>query len=710
MTYTDLERRVTDLRQQANLEQAISEINQFLIEGHSREELDQADKLLRMLESEQKREAAPSPAVAHDTFATALAIVQDEVELGEFEAAFTGLEKLLREQPNHPQAQALLQEIARHDSRMQNKARALLSELGLDGNILNRGPQTPPVTPVTTAEPAPESNGSAPPAVRDDLFATYQEAMRLYRSRYHEQAIAMFEEILHRADPDSQLHRDASEYRQKAEERFAAGEVPLDTIPYEALDDQSRATSAIRLGDYASAMRLLEKAIQICRQMKVRYPPEWNTQFQSVRDIFMALEVKEKGDMALKEGDLDKAIQHWGNAQNVLQDPDLDQRLKELKEARQAVIDGDIINQVLMGQPSEYQTKQLIDILQSLQKVRATFAQVPRIERVLTAVQQRAFEIREDTEKQAAAYLREAEQANTLADRRRWLENAQAGFKLAYALSSGVSSPMMNQVDQMLRRQVELESLLKESETVLVQGGAEAADLDRVYNNLHIVKDVAPNDPDLRVLSRQLRDLYLEKADWKLNHLNDGSDLNQAEEYIRMADDQFFGPPSDKLNFLRRRVLQERQTRKRKTTAIMAASALIGIPILIWGYMIINSRVVQPVVAPTSTATATGTSTPMPTATNTPTATSTATATNTPTPTVTPVVLYGSVTSQVWVFDEPSPTGQRISFVLQNQQVEVIDSRNDASGQEWYKIRWTVRDSRNEGWIQANRISVTATN
>lgn len=715
MIYAELERQVKDLQQQAKLDQAISEINQFLTESHSREELDQADKLLRMIEQELPSQDAPSTDVPirDDSFATALDIVRDEIDLGEYDAAFIGTEKLLREKPHHSGAQDVLIEIAQHDNRMQFKARTLLAELGLDDGILAQPTQSTsmrPTGPTVNVKGSEANDETVLPASKDDLFAKYQEAMQLYRSRYHEQAIQIFEEILHRAETGSQVHNDATEYRQKAEERLVAGEVPLDNIPFEALDNQSQATSAIRLGDYPTAMRLLDSAIKVCRQMKVRHPPEWSTQLQYARDIHLALQIKEKGDNALKEGSLDQTLQHWGNAQNVLKDPDLEQSLIDLKEARKAVIEGSIIKHMGTGQLNENQIKQLIEVLQSLQKAHATFSQVSIIEDALAGVQQNAVLIKERLDEQANTYFREAEQANTLSDRRYWLESAQSGLKLANALSRGAISPSINKVEQMLRKQVDLESLLKEAETVLAQSSGETADLTRVWNDLHTLRDVVPNDHDLKALVRQLRDRYLENAEWKLDNLTDVSDLRQAEEYVRIASDQFFGPSTEKLNSLRKRVIREKQLRQRKINIKIALTAIIGVPIFIGLLMITNASIVQPITAPTSTSTPTPTETFTPTPTSTPTSTSTPTGTPTPTPTNTPVILYGSIINQVWVYDEPSSTGQKTSFVLQNQPVEVIDSRNDSSGQEWYKIRWTVRDSKNEGWIQSDQVTITSTN
>jgi hypothetical protein len=217
-------------------------------------------------------------------------------------------------------------------------------------------------------------------------------------------------------------------------------------------------------------------------------------------------------------------------------------------------------------------------------------------------------------------------------------------------------------------------------------------------------------------LSRRLRDQYLENAERKLNRLTNRTDLRYAEEYIRIADSDFFGRPTEKLNTLRTRLIEEKQARQRKAiiTSILGIGAALII-ILPLGYFAGSSFVELPdtptptlTATPTFTLTPTVTPTPSPTLTNTP--EPTATPTFTPTPTQTPVVLYGSIVSQDWVYDQPSADGQRVSFVLQNQSVNVIDSRTDPEGQEWFKIGWTSRDSRNEGWVLAENVNIVGTN
>jgi tetratricopeptide (TPR) repeat protein len=542
--------------------------------------------------------------------------------------------------------------------------------------------------------------------------------MRFYRTRYHERAIEIFEEILHKAESGSQIHQDAAEYRQKAEERLLAGEVPLDDIPYTAVDKQSQATSAIRLGDYESAIKLLDAAIQACIQANVRYPPEWNSQFQSAREIHMAYKVKEKGDIALNNGELDAARQYWTNAQKVLEDEELTQSLLDLQAAKKAITDGMILSRNLVGPLNEQQINELKNVLHALQKARTTFPQVPTIEETLVAVQQQIFKIRDVLYQQGEEYLQEAQRAKSLSDRRRWLESALTEFQLVQLVSGDAGTdPNMNIVQQMLQSQASLENQLQEAEELLHLSGDDAAELATVLNDLRDIKDVVPNDPQLKTLSRRLRDQYLENAERKLDRLNNRTDLRYAEEYIRIADSDFFGRPTEKLNTLRTRVIEEKQARQRKAiiTSILGIGAALVI-ILPLGYFAGSSLIDLPdtptaTTTPTPTLTSTPTVTPTPTPTLTHTPTPTATPTFTPTPTQTPMILFGATINQVWVYDLPSETdGRRISFVMQNQRVEVVDSVDDAEGQEWFKISWSSGDSNNEGWVLGENVNIISTN
>ena len=68
------------------------------------------------------------------------------------------------------------------------------------------------------------------------------------------------------------------------------------------------------------------------------------------------------------------------------------------------------------------------------------------------AVQSQVFKVRERLYEQGEEYLQEAQRANTLSDRRRWLESALAIFELAQVVSGDTSTdPNMNITQQMLQ-------------------------------------------------------------------------------------------------------------------------------------------------------------------------------------------------------------------------------------------------------------------
>ena len=135
MTYAELEQHVEELRQAENLEQAINEVNQFMLGDHSLDEISKAERLLISLENEQQ--GSDTTSTFADGFATDLAIVKSEIEIGEFEHAFEGVQRLLREQPSNLEVQELLRQVVQEDRSSQGRAEALLEELGIDLAVLN---------------------------------------------------------------------------------------------------------------------------------------------------------------------------------------------------------------------------------------------------------------------------------------------------------------------------------------------------------------------------------------------------------------------------------------------------------------------------------------------------------------------------------------------------------------------------------------------
>jgi tetratricopeptide (TPR) repeat protein len=725
-TYDELEKRVEELRQYGDLQQAIDETQQFVADQAGTEPARKAERLLVELK---RSRGQVTVSTSPDEFTRHLESGQRALSRGDLVKAFDYAERLLHQQPHNQSALDFLREIITRDDGYQHKGKDLLEEIGVDPAELSK-PQ--PVAPQADASNESLNGGQvgasveqSTPAVSDDLFERYQEAMQLYRRRYHEEAIHLFEEILHKAASDSQLHRDALEYRQKAEDRLLAGEVPLDNIPFMALDNQSRATSSERLGDYQEALELLDDAIKVCVQQGIRYPAEWETQRQGVREISMALETKEKGDLALQDGDLNTARDYWARAQKILEDPELGERLEDLQAARRAILDGEILTRGNIGESVEQQTGKLVSVLQELRKAYAAFPEALIIRETLESVEQRAWQVSSVLQERGDGYLEEATRAKGLTERRAWLERARTEFERAESFTDTTdANRSTSRVEQMLQEQKYLESRLQVAEAQLDQGEGDGVNLGEVLIALKTVKEVVSQDPELKSLSNKLRERYLDYAEKALEDLNNWGELERAEEYVNTADEPFFEflGRSERLAVVRKKLNERAQRLKLiRTLRLGGVSLLIagGLFILILGGTVAYQRAYLPLVAPTNTptptatatatatSTATSTSTPLPTATPTPTNTATPTATHTPTP----IVLRGIVNVQSWVYSLPDANAARTGFVLQNQRVdfEVSEAVTDAQGEEWFRITWTEGDSENSGWIEASRIAVIGT-
>lgn len=729
-TYDELEKRVEELRQYGDLQQAIDETQQFVADQAGTEPARKAERLLVELK---RSRGQVTVSTSPDEFTRHLESGQRALSRGDLVKAFDYAERLLHQQPYNQSALDLLREIINRDDGYQHKGEDLLEEIGVDPAVLSRpqpvAPQADSSTPEGTRNEslnggqAEASVEPSTPAVSDDLFERYQEAMQLYRRRYHEEAIHLFEEILHKAAPDSQLHRDALEYRQKAEDRLLAGEVPLDNIPFMALDNQSRATSSERLGDYQEALELLDDAIKVCVQQGIRYPAEWETQRQAVREISMALETKEKGDLALQDGDLNTARDYWARAQKILEDPELSERLEDLQAARRSILDGEILTRGNIGESVEQQTGKLVTVLQALRKAYAAFPEALIIRETLESVEQRAWQVSSVLQERGDGYLEEAMRAKGLTERRAWLERARTEFERAESFTDTTdANRSTSRVEQMLQEQKYLESRLQVAEAQLDQGEGDGANLGEVLIALKTVKEVVSQDPELKSLANKLRERYLDYAEKALEDLNNWRELERAEEYVNTADEPFFEflGRSERLAVVRKKLNERAQRLKLIRTLKLAGVSLLvalGVFLLIPIGNIAYQRAYLPLVAPTETATptptatatatstATSTATPLPTATPTPTDTPTPTATYTPTP----IVLRGVVRAQSWVYSVPASTGKRTGFVLQNQRVEVMDTTADEQGVEWFRITWTEGDSEGSGWIEAGRIEVIGT-
>ncbi len=791
---SNIQTQVEALCQAGNFQEARRLVEDFLIENEANNP-DIQDTYARLDEQVQQAESE---------FEERTETGRRYLRRGNVDFAFDEVESLLREYPQSDQAIDLLCQLIQQDGNFRQSATDLLQDLDIDPLVLNQAP--PPLLPapptastalrysepsayspaqddparqpvppsheprvppssVESSPPLPAPPAPEPPLVEletgpneADLLKRYEEGMRLYRRRYHEEAIELFNQIIMLLPEEAQLYQDAITYRDHAEVRLEAGEVPLEAIPYEALDSQSQATSAERLGDYQKAEELLSKAIRLCSEGQIRFPPDWTQKLDTVRLMRMAQDLKTDGEVALARGDFDTAKQHWLNAMHVLDDPSLGQKLQDLDLAKAAITAGRVVADAPLSGSIKQRATQLMTALTKLRAAQAAFPEHDLLRHTLQRLESRGQDLSEQIERQIKRYLDRVEQAKDLTERRSWLEKAQQKIDniLSFTGDDDHIQVYADQVEQELSQLTNIEQQLERAETQLRSGGYEGADLGRILDELKGVQRALGQDQRLYTLAHDLRNRYLDAAERRLDSWQIGSqsdeDLVRAEDYVNMARDPFFEflGYSERSSILQRKIRKQRevrqaqvQTQEAQARSKATKQGIIWIIIIVIIMLmlipvgnVLYLRAYLPLVAPTATPTLTLTPTPIDTATTTftptpspspilsptpsPTPTNLSTLTLTPTstptftpsltPTVTPtsIVFLGEVRFQVWVYSVPETTpDNRVSFVEPDQAVDIVEIYQNEAGEDWYKITWQIGDSLNSGWVAAQNVQIS---
>ncbi len=556
-----------------------------------------------------------------------------------------------------------------------------------------------------------EQAAGAPTAEQAPSASSQNElarAMRLYRTRHHQEAMDVFDQLIRDEPEDSTVWREARDYRQKAEEGFLRGEVPMEELPEEALVSASKARSFVRLGDYEQAEKLYAAAINVCRQNGKLAPGEWERQREETEVFAGARRLEKEGDAFLREDDWDQTMERWLQAYQAMnqQDPRLQDKIDSLKAVRENVVRADYATSLGPGD-IETQAQDLGRAIIALRDAAIKFPASKRIAELRDRVMRSSSEVVESIRQRGAESRERAEASRSLGSKRSWTEQAQKWFDLASRLSPGQSALGMESMaarDASQLFQTLQEDLLR-AEKLIASGSEES--LQEAQQLVERVQGHSPSDPDLKVQVRQLERRYVDLAEQYLV----AGDLTASEEFTGVLQGNLFQPlsPAAKLTIGRVQTAVSRHTLLNKIKAAAVGSGIILGLALLAG--LLYRPVLLPLFAPAPTPTATVTPTLAPTATPTltptatPTSTPTITPTATPEPTATPQPILAFARVQAYTFPLPCGLGGHSGFVYQLQRVGVVREETCADGVRWLYITWTIGDAEQYGWIQADRIS-----
>jgi len=395
-----------------------------------------------------------------------------------------------------------------------------------------------------------------------------------YGGRYAE-AIPVFDRVL-QLEPNWERAR---QHRSEAENYLRTGYIPTVALPTDAASFYGKAQSAARVGRYADALALLEKAQGLLRESGIPRWQEGQEFAQKLQENIDAEKVYEEGLALFQQGQVEAAIDKVGAASLATGLPkytDKAQQLRQVKEALSTIYT--TLTQATIDPQAASQAKASLDTLV------AEHGNTPAFERLLERFKSVVPRVVEPLREQTRSLKNQSERAPTLEEALYLSKQAKENLDQIRNLVG---------VDESLNRlQAEIEKLQR--------------DLQKYDNDLQNAIRAYDDNPGWPAQASRI------SAEVRKRYPND-PDASRLERNLRSY--------------------------RWKLLGIRVGAGAIAIIILFflanWGLGRYRAFLLSltPTPTPTLTATPTFTLTPTSTSTATPTLTSTATPTLTPTPT-----------------------------------------------------------------------------
>ena len=489
---------------------------------------------------------------------------------------------------NSPDYQALSPDERNRLQQARKDLLVLIQQEEADGESAVPPAQPPvPSQDVSRSAPSGAQDLAAAEVAREHNPAAEQQmetAEKLFYSGRYAEAIQLFDRVL-QLEPNWERAR---QHRSEAENYLRTGYIPAVALPTEAASAYGKAQSAARVGRYADALALLEKAQNSLRELGILRWQEGQEFAQKLQENIDAEHVYEEGLVLFQQGKLDAAIEKVEAAALATGLPKYTDKLRELRQVKDSLQSiYETLNQAVVEPQTASQAKANLDTLIAVYGENTIFDKL--LERFKVVVPR----VVEPLKEQARSLKNQADRAPTLEEALYLSQQAKQNLDQIHNLEG---------VDQSLDRlQTEIEKLQR--------------DLQRYDNDLQSAMRAYEDRPGWPVEAARI------SAEVRGRYPNDPG-------VIRLERN---------LRGYRMKILGIR-------LGIILAGVILLALLVYWGLGRYRSYVVSltPTVTPTATITPTVTLTPTPTMTGTPTLTPTATPTSTPPPT------SGIVQRDVW--------------------------------------------------------------
>jgi tetratricopeptide (TPR) repeat protein len=409
-------------------------------------------------------------------------------------------------------------------------------------------------------------------------------AEKLFYSGRYAEAIQIFDRVL-QLEPNWERAR---QHRSEAENYLRTGYIPVVALPADAASAYGKAQSAARVGRYADALALLEKAQATMRDLGIQRWQEGQEFAQKLQENIDAENVYEEGLVQFDEGQIDAAIEKVEAAVRPTGLPKYADKAKEFRQVKETLRSiYETLTHATVDPQAVSQAKSSLDSLI------AQYGHNPAFERLIERFKTVVPRVVEPLTEQTRSLKKQAEIAPTLEEALYLAQQAKQNLDQIRNLAG---------VDE---------------------------SLDRLQNDINrLLRDIQKFDNDLQAAARA----YENHPNWP----SEAANLS-AEVMKRYPIDPGVS-----------RIKRSLRSYYWKLTGVRAGIALAGVILVV---ILINlgiNRYRAYIFSLTPTATPTVTTTP--TTTITPTATTTLTPTITPTlePSLTPLPLSSIAQRDIW--------------------------------------------------------------
>jgi tetratricopeptide (TPR) repeat protein len=326
-----------------------------------------------------------------------------------------------------------------------------------------------------------------------------EAAEKLFYSGRYAEAINLFDRVL-QLEPDWERAR---QHRSESENYLRTGYIPVVALPADAASAFGKAQSAARVGRYADALAMVEKAQTTLRELGIQRWQEGQEFAQKLQENIDANNVYEEGLQLFHQGQIDEAIDRVESASRATGLPKYSDKAAEFRKVKESVRS---INEVLGLTVIEPQV--VSQVKTDLDNLVAAYGENPVFNRLHNRLDTVIPRVVEPLKEQTRALKGQAERAPTLENGLYLAKQARQQLDQIRNLE-GIDDSLdrlQQDVDRLVRDIQKLDHDIEQAKNAYTSNPRWPAEASRISA---AVRERYPNDPNVAELKRSLGKYHL---------------------------------------------------------------------------------------------------------------------------------------------------------------------------------------------------------